>query len=275
MKLFQLLSTLAFTSSALAGCKDVRIEGGGHSGRLECQLEDGTWGTVCMTGFGPNAARAACSQMGYCGTAYYKSVANTNIHGYSSQLPVAICQTDCRSYDSRFSYCTVRYYPDDCYCSHREDIIISCHNEYNCDGGYDYDDSSGSSSGAVIGATIGGLLVCGVVVLLVICCVYVRYSYIRRQDNQTYVITQQRPRILIARVTRTTTVPPGPPPPPPYTPTQPTNHYTPVPPRDYQPVATDDYTTTPTAPSSDVPSEPPPEYTPSVFTDDVSMLTVL
>ena len=53
--------------------------------------------------------------------------------------------------------------------------------------------------------------------------------------------------------------------PPPYTPTQPTSDYTP---RGYQPVPTDDYTTTPTAPSSDVPSEPPSEYTPSVSTDD-------
>ena len=74
-------------------------------------------------------------------------------------------------------------------------------------------------------------------------------------------------------MSRTTTVPSGPPPPPPYTPTQPTNDYTPVPPRGYQPVATDDYTTTPTAPSSDVPSEPPHEYTSRVSTDDVPLVT--
>ena len=108
--------------------------------------------------------------------------------------------------------------------------------------------------------------------LLVILRILVRHSRTRQRNYQTYIITQQRrPRILIARVTRTTTVPSGPPPPPPYTPTQPTNDYTPVPPRGYQPVATDDYTTIPTAPSSDVPSEPPPEYIPTA--DDVPLLS--
>ena len=36
----------------------VQIEGGGYSGRLECQLEDGTWGTVCTMGFRQNSATA-------------------------------------------------------------------------------------------------------------------------------------------------------------------------------------------------------------------------
>ena len=93
----------------------------------------------------------------------------------------------------------------------------------------------------------------------IMCLAYLKYYQFRQRN---FIAQQQRPRILIARVTHTTT---GPPPPPPYTPTQPTSEYTPVPPRAYQPVATDEYTTTPAAPSSDdIPSEPPPEYTPSV-----------
>ena len=116
-------------------------------------------------------------------------------------------------------------------------------------------------------------MVFGVIVLLVICRIYVRYSYMRRRNNQTYMVTQQqRPRLLIARVTRTTTVPSGPPPPPPYTPKQPTSAL--IPSGDNQLVSTDDYTTAPTAPSrDDIPSEPPPEYTPSVSTDTMPLIT--
>jgi len=142
------------------------------------------------------------------------------------------------------------------------------------DGGYNYDDttsdsSSFSSPGVVVGTTIGGLSICGIVVLLVVCRFYVRYSLTRQRNNATYGHTQSG--TLVARVTRTTTDPSGPPPPPPYTPS---SDYTPVPPRGYQPVHTDDYTTTPTAPSSDVPSEPPPEYTTSVSTALITPDTV-
>jgi len=56
------------------GCTDVWIEGGGYSGRLECRLENGTWGTVCTLGFEQNAATAACRQMGYIGQADYVKV---------------------------------------------------------------------------------------------------------------------------------------------------------------------------------------------------------
>ena len=202
---------------------------------------------------------------------------------YGTDKPVAVCKTNCHSYNTHFSSCTVQYASDGyCSCSHSDDIFLTCHySSYDDHDSYDgYDDSTdsgGSSAGAVVDATIGGMAFFGIIVLLVICRIYVRYSYIRRRNTQTYIVTQQqRPRILIARVTRTTTtVPSGPPPPPPYTPTQPTSGYTPVPPRGYQPVATDDYTTTPsTAPPSDVPSEPPPEYPSGGSTDDVPILTV-
>ena len=56
---------------AIIGCKNVRIEGGGFSGRLECQLSDGTWGTVCNRGFDLDAARAVCRQLGYSETSDY------------------------------------------------------------------------------------------------------------------------------------------------------------------------------------------------------------
>jgi len=44
---------------------DVRIYGGGDSGRLEFQRSDGTWGTVCNRGFDDDAGDVACKQLGY------------------------------------------------------------------------------------------------------------------------------------------------------------------------------------------------------------------
>jgi len=83
---------------------------------------------------------------------------------------------------------SVQFNLDDCHCPHRDDIIITCHdgsyyNQYGDYGTYVFDDptsdSSSSPSGAVVGAVIGGSLVCGVVILLVICRIYMRYPFIR------------------------------------------------------------------------------------------------
>ena len=43
----------------------MRISGDGHPGRLEFQLADGTWGTVCSQGFNDDAGDVACKQLGY------------------------------------------------------------------------------------------------------------------------------------------------------------------------------------------------------------------
>ncbi|XP_065914679.1 uncharacterized protein [Dysidea avara] len=280
MMLFHMISTFAFVSTVLSSdCTHIRIEGSvrGSTGLLECQLTDGTWGTVCKSGFHWEAANAVCKQLGYDKSSNYETARNSG--DYLSHLPIAVCYTDCSADLDKFSQCNLQHFCAEP-CSYFDYVTISCANNGDdnpTDGSFD-DKSTPRhrSTGTVAGTTIGGLSVFGVILLLVICRIYVRYSYIRRRNNnnQTYVVTQQRhPRMLIARMSRTTTVPSGPPPPPPYTPTQPTNDYTPVPPRSYQPVATDDYTTTPTAPSSDIPSEPPPEYTPRVSTDDVPLVT--
>ena len=55
------------------GYGDLRISGGGSSGRLQFRLDDGTWGYVCSRGFDSDAARVACRQLGYAsGTDYYR-----------------------------------------------------------------------------------------------------------------------------------------------------------------------------------------------------------
>ena len=44
---------------------DVRINDGGSSGRLEFQIDNGKWGTVCRSGFNNDAGDVACRQLGY------------------------------------------------------------------------------------------------------------------------------------------------------------------------------------------------------------------
>ena len=50
---------------ALVDYGDLRIYGGGDSGRLEFRLDNGTWGTVCNEGFDDDAGDVACIQLGY------------------------------------------------------------------------------------------------------------------------------------------------------------------------------------------------------------------
>ena len=47
---------------------DLRIDGGGRSGRLEIEDASGEWGTICDTGFDEDAGDVACSQLGYAGS---------------------------------------------------------------------------------------------------------------------------------------------------------------------------------------------------------------
>ena len=44
---------------------DVRITGGGDSGRLEFWSSSSRWGTVCRNGFNDDAADVACRQLDY------------------------------------------------------------------------------------------------------------------------------------------------------------------------------------------------------------------
>ena len=109
------------------------------------------------------------------------------------------------------------------------------------------------------------MVIIALVIFIISCRVYIRYSYFRRQNHPITVTQQRTPRILIAQVTHT---PSGPPPPPAYTPSAPDAGYTPVPARGYQPVPTTDYspaepTNTPSVAPNEIPSDPPPEYTPT------------
>ena len=148
-------------------------------------------------------------------------------------------------------------------------VVRINNNNDNDDDDDDGSSSGGSSSGAVIGSVLAGLFIAMIVIFLVLCCVFIRYSYVRRNQSRAIIVTQRRtPRILIARVTRT--VSSGPSPPPAYTPSAPNADYTPVSPRGYQPFPTTDCTAANSTnnPSVDnIPSDPPPEYTPAIPTN--------
>ena len=54
-----------YTRCIVLEYSDLRISGGGNSGRLEIQDEAGRWGTICSRGFDDDAGGVACSQLGY------------------------------------------------------------------------------------------------------------------------------------------------------------------------------------------------------------------
>jgi len=60
-----LMRHFQYASVGLVDFGDLRIYGGGDSGRLEFQLNNGTWGTVCDSGFDDDAGDVACKQLGY------------------------------------------------------------------------------------------------------------------------------------------------------------------------------------------------------------------
>lgn len=51
---------------------DLKIGGGGRSGKLEFQQSDGSWGYVCSSGFDYRATEVICKQLGYDRGSYYK-----------------------------------------------------------------------------------------------------------------------------------------------------------------------------------------------------------
>ena len=122
---------------------------------------------------------------------FCRSVPSDSYYSYSDYyLTFAICDTDCNAYES-FSSCYTQPSVDGrCYSNCNRYISVTCtrDNNYNWYDDDDYDDSSDSgfsSGGAVVGTTIGGLSICGIVVLLVICRIYVRHSLIRRLHYYT------------------------------------------------------------------------------------------
>ncbi|XP_065914887.1 uncharacterized protein [Dysidea avara] len=253
-----LVNIFVFTSAvilAVEACTegDIRLVGRVHTNDHEGHVEvchNSVWGTVCDNSWDSNDGRVACRQLGL---------------GFVDVVS--------------FGQGTGQIWLDNLSCLGSETRLVDCHHNgfgvHNC-GHYagvicevtsptndDSSSSNGTSTSAIISAIIGVLVIIAVFCMMCLAYSYLKYYQLRQRN---FIAQQRHPRILITRLTHTSTVPSGTSPPPPYTPpTQPTSEYTPVPPRGYQPVATDEYTTTPAVPSSDdIPSEPPPKYTSSV-----------
>ncbi|XP_065905258.1 scavenger receptor cysteine-rich type 1 protein M130-like isoform X2 [Dysidea avara] len=103
-----------------SGFGELRINGGGDSGRLEFQLSDGTWGTVCDDGFDDNAGNAACKQLGY------DDFSGFVIPEYDSSLPIAVCYTFCLGDEDKYTDCVYTICGDSFTCQHIEDVGIKC-----------------------------------------------------------------------------------------------------------------------------------------------------
>ena len=69
MELFQTMVLLYIPNSVILNLRYCSTDYGhlkiDYENRLEFQLSDGTWGTVCSKGFDSYAASAACKQLGY------------------------------------------------------------------------------------------------------------------------------------------------------------------------------------------------------------------
>ena len=93
-------------------------------------------------------------------------------------------------------------------------------------------DSSGSdghvSTGIIIGIVFGGFIILVFMIFIILCCLYIKYSHIKMNQNHNYSVTQQQTQETFA-------VQSGSPPPPAYTPFEVDAGYIPVPPRGYQP----------------------------------------
>ena len=98
------------------GGTDIRIAGGGRSGRIEI-YKNGEWGTVCDDNFGSNDARVACRQLGF----------SSDNAGYSTvgggSGPTLGDDMACTGTESRLQQCSQSSSED---CDHDEDVGVRC-----------------------------------------------------------------------------------------------------------------------------------------------------
>ena len=66
---------------------DLRIYEGGDSGRLDFRISDGSWGTVCQSGFDDDAADVACDQLGY--------LRSDDVYTYAKCVNTIVCVCVC------------------------------------------------------------------------------------------------------------------------------------------------------------------------------------
>lgn len=100
---------------------DIRLSGGGSSGRVEVSIL-GTWGTVCDDSFGDEEAKVVCRMLG-------RSTTNARAYGRAhfghGGGPILLDDLSCTGYESNLLDCNHRYIGHND-CSHNEDAGVSC-----------------------------------------------------------------------------------------------------------------------------------------------------
>jgi deleted-in-malignant-brain-tumors protein 1 len=96
---------------------EVRIAGGGSSGRLEI-FHQGRWGTVCDDNFGTVDANVACRQLGYA-----SGTARTDVAGGAD--PIWLDEVGCTGTELGLGTCAhPAWGTHDC--THVDDVGVSC-----------------------------------------------------------------------------------------------------------------------------------------------------
>ena len=115
-KAFLLVSTYAVGSFAYDG--EVRISGGGDSGRLEaCFGDPPRWGTVCADSFSDADAAIACDELGYLHASW-------EVSSDGGDLAPIVTGLGCVGTEGGFIDCPGATWGDDVSCS--QFVTLSC-----------------------------------------------------------------------------------------------------------------------------------------------------
>ena len=114
--------------SAVANITNVRLVNGTDTtnGRLEVQLRNGSWGTVCDDSFNATSAAVVCRQLGLAGGAAFSGA----YFGAGVALGIAMDEVTCTGAERSLGDCP--YDPDASDCSHSEDVAVICSTPGQC-----------------------------------------------------------------------------------------------------------------------------------------------
>lgn len=100
---------------------DIRLSGGGSSGRVEIRIL-GTWGTVCDDSFGDAEAKVVCRMLGRSTT---HASAYGSAHFGEGGGPILFDDLSCTGYETNLFDCGHQYIGQH-NCGHNEDAGVSC-----------------------------------------------------------------------------------------------------------------------------------------------------